>query len=93
MSNASFDLQTFGPKPTPRESHTGVIYESNGRRQLVIYGGMNGVRLDDLWILDLNSMTWTNPIPEGIAPLPRSLHSANVVGDRSVPALILSFLH
>uniref|UniRef100_A0A0N5AJR7 Host cell factor 1 n=1 Tax=Syphacia muris TaxID=451379 RepID=A0A0N5AJR7_9BILA len=76
--------QTYGQKPSPRESHSGAIYEANGRRQLIIYGGMNGVRLGDLWILDLDSMTWTNPIVQGVAPLPRSLHSANIVGDRMI---------
>lgn len=77
-------FQTYGQKPSPRESHSGVIYETISRRQLIIYGGMNGVRLGDLWILDLDSMTWTNPIPQGDAPLPRSLHSANIIGDRLV---------
>lgn len=49
---------------------------------MLVYGGMNGNRLGDVWILDINSMTWTNPETGGVPSLPRSLHSANVVGDR-----------
>lgn len=43
---------------------------------------MSGTRLGDVWIFDLFSMTWTNPIIHGIPPLPRSLHTANIVGLR-----------
>ena len=71
--------------------------DGGARRQLIIYGGMNGPRLGDVWILDLNSMTWDNPLVghaplaltligplqiHGHAPLPRSLHTANIVGHR-----------
>ena len=51
---------------------------------MLVLGGMNGVRLGDLYVLDLNAMTWTKPQLGGIAPLPRSLHSATVVDDKSV---------
>ncbi|VDM41388.1 unnamed protein product [Toxocara canis] len=74
--------QTYGMSPPPRESHTAVMFESDGRRQLIIYGGMSGCRLGDVWILDIGSMTWSNPQPDGIPPLPRSLHSASIVSER-----------
>uniref|UniRef100_A0A914EFK1 Fibronectin type-III domain-containing protein n=1 Tax=Acrobeloides nanus TaxID=290746 RepID=A0A914EFK1_9BILA len=74
--------QTYGLSPPPRESHTAVIFETDTIRQLIIYGGMSGKRLDDVWILDLYTYTWTNPKPDGFAPLPRSLHTANLIGDR-----------
>ena len=46
--------QTYGPSPPPRESHTAVAYtDKNGRSSLVIYGGMSGCRLGDLWMLDV----------------------------------------
>lgn len=76
------NVKTFGTGPSARESHAGVMFEKDGYRKLIIHGGMDGCRLNDLWILDLNSMTWSNPQPEGIPPLPRSLHSANIIGDR-----------
>lgn len=46
---------TYGVLPPPRESHTAVVYtERDGRRsRLVIYGGMSGCRLGDLWTLDI----------------------------------------
>lgn len=46
---------TIGQPPPPRESHTCVGYaEKDGRRpRLIIYGGMSGCRLGDLWQLDI----------------------------------------
>ena len=46
---------TYGVLPPPRESHTAVVYtERDSRRsRLVIYGGMSGCRLGDLWTLDI----------------------------------------
>ncbi|XP_078339455.1 host cell factor 1-like isoform X4 [Crassostrea virginica] len=75
---------TVGQPPPPRESHTCVGYaEKDGRRpRLIIYGGMSGCRLGDLWQLDIDTYTWIKPVIQGIPPLPRSLHSANVIGHR-----------
>ncbi|XP_062581940.1 LOW QUALITY PROTEIN: host cell factor 1-like [Saccostrea cucullata] len=85
-SNAlSWDFPpTIGQPPPPRESHTCVGYaEKDGRRpRLIIYGGMSGCRLGDLWQLDIDTYTWIKPVVQGIPPLPRSLHSANVIGHR-----------
>lgn len=73
---------TYGAHPPPRESHSAVVFETDSRRQLIIYGGMNGSRLSDLWILDLDSMTWDCPVLGGVTPMPRSLHTANLIGHR-----------
>ncbi|BES95475.1 Kelch motif [Nesidiocoris tenuis] len=74
---------TFGIVPPPRESHSAVAHtDSLGNTKLIIYGGMSGCRLGDLWILDINSMTWNKPEVDGPPPLPRSLHSANIIGDK-----------
>jgi len=43
---------------------------------------MDGTRMNDVWILDLASMNWSNPYPNGQTPMPRSLHTANLVGNR-----------
>ncbi|KAK6111314.1 Galactose oxidase central domain family protein [Brugia pahangi] len=76
---------TYGSPPPPRESHSAVIVENNGEhRRMIIFGGMNGCRLGDLWFLDLISMTWTKPEIGGIPPLPRSLHSANIIAERMI---------
>lgn len=87
----------FGTPPSPRESHTAVAYipksssSSNGcapngngvvGAKLIIYGGMAGCRLDDLHVLDISTMTWSSPKLLGSPPLPRSLHSASVIGNK-----------
>ncbi|XP_071549100.1 host cell factor 2 isoform X2 [Panulirus ornatus] len=79
----SWDIpDTYGVPPPPRESHTGVAYMSKDKPKLVIYGGMSGTRLGDLWILDVNTMNWERPTVGGVHPLPRSLHSATLLGNK-----------
>ncbi|XP_060536875.1 host cell factor 2 isoform X2 [Cylas formicarius] len=75
---------THGPSPPPRESHTGVAYVDKkiSKSFLVIYGGMSGCRLGDLWFLDTENMTWSKPQVSGITPLPRSLHTSTLIGHR-----------
>ncbi|XP_034019276.1 host cell factor 2 isoform X1 [Thalassophryne amazonica] len=74
--------ETKGGGPTERESHTTVAYTNLGSSKLYIFGGMQGCRLDDLWQLDLDTMMWSTPETSGFHPLPRSLHSANVIGNK-----------
>lgn len=55
--------QAGGQPPPPRESHSCAAYsEKDGRRpRLIIYGGMSGCRLGDLWQLDcgkISSAIW-----------------------------------
>ncbi|XP_062939044.1 host cell factor 1 isoform X3 [Cynocephalus volans] len=75
---------TYGVLPPPRESHTAVVYteRDNKKSKLVIYGGMSGCRLGDLWTLDIETLTWNKPCLSGVAPLPRSLHSATTIGNK-----------
>ncbi|XP_074481386.1 host cell factor 2 isoform X3 [Sebastes fasciatus] len=74
--------ETKGGGPSARESHTSVAYTGLGSPKLYIYGGMQGCRLDDIWQLDLDTMVWSMPETRGSPPLPRSLHSANVIGNK-----------
>ncbi|XP_041655235.1 host cell factor 1b isoform X2 [Cheilinus undulatus] len=74
--------QTSGQPPPPRESHTAVVASGRGSNRLIIYGGMSGCRLGDLWVLHIDSMTWTKPALGGTAPLPRSLHSATTIKNK-----------
>ncbi|KAL5965845.1 Host cell factor 1 [Taenia solium] len=77
---------TYGQPPSPRESHTAVAYQvMDGlikKWRLLVYGGMTGCRLGDLWQLEIDTMTWTKPTISGDLPAPRSLHSATVIGNR-----------
>lgn len=47
--------KAYGECPPPRESHTGVSFtcKSTGQLNLLIYGGMSGCRLGDLWLLNV----------------------------------------
>ncbi|KAF5300380.1 hypothetical protein FQR65_LT01001 [Abscondita terminalis] len=75
---------THGPTPPPRESHTGVAYvdKAQGKSYLVVYGGMSGCRLGDLWFLNTDTLTWSKPQVSGIMPLPRSLHTSTLIGNK-----------
>ncbi|XP_050742970.1 host cell factor isoform X2 [Drosophila biarmipes] len=76
--------KTYGDSPPPRESHTGISFASkgSGNLNLLIYGGMSGCRLGDLWLLDTDTMTWSKPRTFGQAPLPRSLHSSTMIANK-----------
>nr|XP_045008366.1 host cell factor 2 isoform X3 [Jaculus jaculus] len=75
---------TKGIVPSPRESHTAIIYckKDCGSPKMYVFGGMCGARLDDLWQLDLETMSWSKPETKGTVPLPRSLHTASVIGNK-----------
>lgn len=51
---------TYGVLPPPRESHTAVVYtdKSSRKSRLIIYGGMSGCRLGDLWTLDIGAFVF-----------------------------------
>ena len=45
---------TYGSPPPPRESHAALEWkDTGGHEKLIVYGGMNGCRLGDLWMLDI----------------------------------------
>ncbi|XP_041331220.1 host cell factor 2 isoform X2 [Pyrgilauda ruficollis] len=75
---------TKGVLPSPRESHTAIVYcrKDVGSPKMYVFGGMCGCRLNDLWELDIETMTWSRPETKGTVPLPRSLHTANVIGNK-----------
>ncbi|XP_069715775.1 host cell factor 2 isoform X2 [Phaenicophaeus curvirostris] len=75
---------TKGTLPSPRESHTAIVYcrKDLGSPKMYIFGGMCGCRLNDLWELDIETMTWSRPETKGTVPLPRSLHTASVIGNK-----------
>ena len=67
-----------GPIPAVRESHSSLTWGT----KLVVYGGMNGRRLGDVWILDTDPWKWTSVTCKGTIPLPRSLHVASIIKNR-----------
>ncbi|KAF1758391.1 hypothetical protein GCK72_014849 [Caenorhabditis remanei] len=75
-----------GDQPSARESHTAVLYENDRVSRMVVYGGMDGNRLGDLWYLDLNTLQWTEmkitDPRHGFPPMPRSLHTSVLIGTK-----------
>jgi hypothetical protein len=59
-SSLAWDIPVVaGEPPPPRESHSAVAYaDKDGHNlRLIIYGGMSGCRLGDLWVLDVGMCT------------------------------------
>lgn len=63
-----------GSMPKPRGGHSATLLGS----RLFIFGGEDIKRrpLNELWILDLTTMTWSQPPMIGAIPTPRGAHSA-----------------
>ncbi|KAJ0734561.1 putative acyl-CoA-binding protein, ACBP [Helianthus annuus] len=84
----AFDLQTYtwstmktyGKPPVSRGGQSVTLVGTN----LVIFGGQDGNRtlLNDLHILDLETMTWDEIDTIGVSPAPRSDHAAAVHAER-----------
>lgn len=61
---------TSGQAPPPRESHTAVVTANRSANRLIIYGGMSGCRLGDLWVLDIGECHMRNiRFSVGLQPL------------------------
>ncbi|XP_057550880.1 acyl-CoA-binding domain-containing protein 4-like isoform X1 [Amaranthus tricolor] len=73
-------LKTYGKPPVSRGGHSVTLVGSS----LVIFGGQNANRtlLNDLHLLDLETMTWDEFDAVGVPPSPRSDHAAAVHAER-----------
>ncbi|KFH15306.1 kelch repeat-containing protein, partial [Toxoplasma gondii MAS] len=68
--------ETSASLPPPRCSHTASLWRSEGKSKIVVFGGHGGYRytrkaLNDVWILDLTDLAWTEVRYTGNAPAPR----------------------
>lgn len=72
--------------PIGRESHSAIFYHNKiqDKNYLIIFGGMNGERLNDLWFLDVDEFIWMQFDIKGSPPEPRSLHTASLVGSQMI---------
>ncbi|KAG8479593.1 hypothetical protein CXB51_029366 [Gossypium anomalum] len=73
-------LKTYGKPPVSRGGQSVNLVGTT----LVIFGGQGANRtlLNDLYILDLETMTWDEIDATGVAPSPRSDHAAAVHAER-----------
>nr|KJB45279.1 hypothetical protein B456_007G298800 [Gossypium raimondii] len=73
-------LKTYGKAPVSRGGQSVTLVGST----LVIFGGQDAKRtlLNDLHILDLETMTWDDFDAVGVPPSPRSDHAAAVHAER-----------
>ena len=84
-SPAWTQLAPSGARPGGRQDHT-AIYDPV-RDRMVVFGGIGGVYLNDVWTLSLSGSTaWTSLAPGGAAPSGRHGHTAlyDPVRDRMV---------
>lgn len=71
-----------GTPPSPRDSHTVTVV---GGDRLVIFGGSGEGEsnyLNDVHVLDVNTMTWMPPEVKGDIPAPRDSHGAVALGNK-----------
>ncbi|XP_062144005.1 acyl-CoA-binding domain-containing protein 4 [Alnus glutinosa] len=73
-------LKTYGKAPVSRGGQSVILFGTS----LVIFGGEDAKRtlLNDLHILDLETMTWDEIDAVGVPPSPRSDHAAAVHAER-----------
>ncbi|KAK9257282.1 hypothetical protein V1507DRAFT_446736 [Lipomyces tetrasporus] len=64
-----------GTIPSGRHGHTATYWKDG---KLIIFGGENerGVFLNDLYVFDLRTLTWSSPTTYGRKPIGRSRHAA-----------------
>ncbi|XP_073310986.1 acyl-CoA-binding domain-containing protein 4-like [Primulina huaijiensis] len=80
QTSAWSTLKTYGKPPVSRGGQSVTLVGMT----LVIFGGQDAKRslLNDLHILDLETMTWDEMDTVGVPPSPRSDHAAAVHADR-----------
>ncbi|KAH7425329.1 hypothetical protein KP509_11G049400 [Ceratopteris richardii] len=72
-------IEAVGTPPSPRSDHSATVQE--GRYLLVFGGGSHSTCFNDLHVLDIDSMEWSQPQTQGIVPTARAGHAGVKVGD------------
>ncbi|KAI7839120.1 hypothetical protein COHA_007124 [Chlorella ohadii] len=71
--------ETSGTAPGPRSAHAAALYSD--RYMLVFGGGSVAHCNNELWMLDTETMEWSQPEAEGPVPPPRAGHAGAILGD------------
>jgi len=76
-------VQAQGQAPTPRTRHSAVML---GHSSMLVFGGCNsaGVFFNDVYLLNLDSWTWSRLQPLNPPPPPRYHHCCHVVAGKVV---------
>nr|XP_034333816.1 tRNA wybutosine-synthesizing protein 4 [Crassostrea gigas] len=80
------EMKTSGDSPSPRWRHAAVLIHYEGRDLLYLHGGRTDkeLALDDSYLLDTETFTWTKIEDKG--PGRRQSHTASVWGDHVIIA-------
>jgi len=71
--------ETLGTSPSGRIGHTAVLIPGN---KMLVFGGNSDISmLNDLYVYDINSKTWSTLNPSGSIPVARTGTVGNVIGD------------
>jgi hypothetical protein len=66
-------VRTNGVAPQQRANHSSAVLEDGTKSELFIFGGWNGSeRLNDIFVLDTETSTWSEPRVGGVKPHPRA---------------------
>lgn len=80
--------QVSGDIPPARYGHTATVLSVGGRNSLIIFGGKgappNHGLLNDVHVLDIETLVWRSIVPKGEQPSPRYYHSAVRIGDHEM---------
>lgn len=75
-------VDTTGPKPAPRNTHTATLLKTG---HILVFGGRDEFHFfNDVWLLDTNTMRWEELNMEGEKPRGRSGHTAVLVREQNV---------
>jgi hypothetical protein len=80
-------VKANGQPPPPRWLHAATVFRDDaGNEKMYVFGGItrNWIPLDDLWVLDKNTITWYHPQTKGFPPFPRFLHQLAVLQTKMV---------
>ncbi|XP_010558261.1 PREDICTED: acyl-CoA-binding domain-containing protein 4 isoform X2 [Tarenaya hassleriana] len=72
-------VETMQPPPAPRFDHAAAAYSE---RYLLIFGGCShSIFFNDLHVLDLQTMEWSQPHVQGDTVTPRAGHAGTTIDD------------
>ncbi|KAM7478768.1 hypothetical protein LguiA_026981 [Lonicera macranthoides] len=72
------EIDATGLPPSLRSDHSAAIHAD---RYLFIFGGSShAARLNDLHVLDLQTLEWSRPTQKGEMPSPRACHAGITIG-------------